>query len=172
MYCRFVGIFRFICDDVFGPFPQRAYASPCEKWELVVACLQHFQMWVEFVFLVLFLTILYISVRNFVSSFFSFIHGSLKLIANNIMCRMLSMYDIKDEDIDSVNTSQHSLVGQSAPLEMQLPVLELMKVLLFLFLLFVLWFLVAAIALLLLLQLYLLKSFLWFNCMAPIYLLC
>lgn len=48
------------------------------------------------------------------------------------------MYDIKDEDIDSVNTSQHSLVGQSAPLEMQLPVLELMKVLLFLFLLFVL----------------------------------
>ncbi|KAI5665252.1 hypothetical protein M9H77_24575 [Catharanthus roseus] len=81
---KFVGIFRFICDDVFGPFPQRAYASPCEKWELVVACLQHFQM-------------------------------------------MLSMYDIKDEDIDSVNTSQHSLVGQSAPLEMQLPVLELMK---------------------------------------------
>ncbi|KAG8376000.1 hypothetical protein BUALT_Bualt09G0017500 [Buddleja alternifolia] len=41
---RFIGIFRFICDHVFGPFPQRAYADPCEKWQLVVACLKHFQM--------------------------------------------------------------------------------------------------------------------------------
>lgn len=43
---RFIGIFRFIYDHVFGPFPQRAYADPCEKWQLVVACLQHFHMWV------------------------------------------------------------------------------------------------------------------------------
>ncbi|XLR42136.1 hypothetical protein HN51_020331 [Arachis hypogaea] len=41
---RFIGIFRFIYDHVFGPFPQRAYADPCEKWQLVVACLQHFHM--------------------------------------------------------------------------------------------------------------------------------
>ncbi|KAL0346577.1 UNVERIFIED_CONTAM: Nuclear pore complex protein [Sesamum calycinum] len=41
---RFIGIFRFIYDHVFGPFPQRAYADPSEKWQLVVACLKHFQM--------------------------------------------------------------------------------------------------------------------------------
>ncbi|OIV97223.1 hypothetical protein TanjilG_02931 [Lupinus angustifolius] len=41
---RFIGIFRFIYDHVFGPFPQRAYADPCEKWQLVGACLQHFRM--------------------------------------------------------------------------------------------------------------------------------
>ncbi|KAK6945090.1 Nucleoporin Nup186/Nup192/Nup205, partial [Dillenia turbinata] len=41
---RFIGIFRFICDHVFGQFPQRAYVDPCEKWRLVVACLQHFKM--------------------------------------------------------------------------------------------------------------------------------
>ncbi|MED6124108.1 hypothetical protein PIB30_056009 [Stylosanthes scabra] len=41
---RFIGIFRFIYDHVFGPFPQRAYADPCEKWQLVVASLQHFHM--------------------------------------------------------------------------------------------------------------------------------
>ncbi|XP_061373362.1 nuclear pore complex protein NUP205 isoform X2 [Gastrolobium bilobum] len=41
---RFIGIFRFIYDHVFGPFPQRAYADPCEKWQLVGACLKHFQM--------------------------------------------------------------------------------------------------------------------------------
>ncbi|XP_022143113.1 nuclear pore complex protein NUP205 [Momordica charantia] len=41
---RFVGIFRFIYDHVFGPFPQRAYADAAEKWQLVVACLQHFIM--------------------------------------------------------------------------------------------------------------------------------
>ncbi|KAK4397041.1 Nuclear pore complex protein, partial [Sesamum angolense] len=35
---------RFIYDHVFGPFPQRAYADPSEKWQLVVACLKHFQM--------------------------------------------------------------------------------------------------------------------------------
>lgn len=81
---RFIGIFRFICDHVFGPFPQRAYSDPCEKWQLVVACLQHFRM-------------------------------------------ILTMYDIKDEDIDSVNPSQHSSMQQSTPLEMQLPVIELMK---------------------------------------------
>ncbi|XP_057969128.1 nuclear pore complex protein NUP205 isoform X2 [Malania oleifera] len=82
---RFIGIFRFIYDHVFGPFPQRAYADPCEKWQLAVACLQHFQM-------------------------------------------ILSMYDIKDEDVGSVlDRSQVSTVPQSTPLEMQLPVIELLK---------------------------------------------
>lgn len=39
------------------------------------------------------------------------------------------MYDIKDEDIDSVfDQSQLSAVAQSAQLQMQLPVVELMKV--------------------------------------------
>jgi nuclear pore complex protein Nup205 len=41
---RFIGIFRFVYDHVFTPFPQRAYSDPCEKWQLVVACLQHFHM--------------------------------------------------------------------------------------------------------------------------------
>lgn len=40
---RFVGIFRFIYDQVFVPFPQRAYADLSEKWQLVVACLHHFR---------------------------------------------------------------------------------------------------------------------------------
>lgn len=43
-FFRFIGIFRFIYDHVFGPFPQRAYADPCEKWQLVGACLKHFHM--------------------------------------------------------------------------------------------------------------------------------
>ncbi|XP_010250099.1 PREDICTED: nuclear pore complex protein NUP205 [Nelumbo nucifera] len=82
---RFVGIFRFVYDHVFGPFPQRAYADPSEKWQLVVACLQHFQM-------------------------------------------ILFMYDIKDEDIDSVVERSHlQSVAQSTPLEMQLPVVEMLK---------------------------------------------
>ncbi|OVA00429.1 Nucleoporin Nup186/Nup192/Nup205 [Macleaya cordata] len=82
---RFLGIFRFVYDHVFGPFPQRAYADPSEKWQLVVACLQHFRM-------------------------------------------ILSMYDVKDEDIDTVvHQSQPSTVSQSAPLETQLPVIELLK---------------------------------------------
>lgn len=42
------------------------------------------------------------------------------------------MYDIKDEDVDNVNASQQLVMGQSVPLELQLPVLELMKVLLLL----------------------------------------
>lgn len=41
---RFVGIFRFVRDQVFWPFSQRAYADPVEKWQLVVACLRHFEM--------------------------------------------------------------------------------------------------------------------------------
>ncbi|XP_011018837.1 PREDICTED: nuclear pore complex protein NUP205 isoform X2 [Populus euphratica] len=82
---RFIGIFRFICDHVFGPFPQRAYADPSEKWQLVVSCLQHFHM-------------------------------------------MLSMYEIEDEDIDSVvDLSQLSTGTQPSSLQMQLPVLELLK---------------------------------------------
>ncbi|CAN7051072.1 unnamed protein product [Brassica rapa subsp. trilocularis] len=44
VFCRFIGIFRFVYDHVFAPFPQRAYSDPCEKWQLVVACLQHFHM--------------------------------------------------------------------------------------------------------------------------------
>ncbi|CAN1216810.1 Nuclear pore complex protein NUP205 [Linum perenne] len=82
---RFIGIFRFIYDHVFGPFPLRAYADPVEKWQLVIACLQHFHM-------------------------------------------MLSMYDIHDGDIDSiVSQSQLSPVAQVSQLQMQLPVLELLK---------------------------------------------
>lgn len=82
---RFIGIFRFICDHVFGPFPQRAYADPCEKWQLAVSCLQHFHM-------------------------------------------MLSMYEIEDEDVDSVvDRSQLSAVTQTSSLQTQLPVLELLK---------------------------------------------
>jgi nuclear pore complex protein Nup205 len=39
------------------------------------------------------------------------------------------MYDIKDEDIDSVaDLSQFSTSTQQSPLQMQLPVLELLKV--------------------------------------------
>nr|CAB3449258.1 unnamed protein product [Digitaria exilis] len=41
---RFMGIFKFVYEDVFGPFPQRAYADPQEKWELALACLEHFRM--------------------------------------------------------------------------------------------------------------------------------
>ncbi|CAN6456375.1 unnamed protein product [Victoria cruziana] len=41
---RYLGVFRFVYDHVFGPFPHRAYAEPAEKWQLVVACLQHFQI--------------------------------------------------------------------------------------------------------------------------------
>ncbi|XP_050229098.1 nuclear pore complex protein NUP205 isoform X2 [Mercurialis annua] len=78
---RFIGISCFICDDVFGHFPQRAYADSCEKWQLVVACLQHFHM-------------------------------------------MLSMYEIEDEDIDSI--ADRSQMRPSS-FEMQLPVLELLK---------------------------------------------
>ncbi|OMO81108.1 hypothetical protein CCACVL1_12606 [Corchorus capsularis] len=63
---------------------RRAYADPCEKWQLVVACLQHFHT-------------------------------------------MLTMYDIQEEDIDSVDQSQLSAVTQSTSPQMQLPVLELLK---------------------------------------------
>ncbi|KAL6604475.1 hypothetical protein ACP70R_042902 [Stipagrostis hirtigluma subsp. patula] len=41
---RFMGIFKFVYEDVFGLFPQRAYADPQEKWELALACLEHFHM--------------------------------------------------------------------------------------------------------------------------------
>ncbi|KAL3825107.1 hypothetical protein ACJIZ3_021136 [Penstemon smallii] len=82
---RFIGIFRFIYDHVFGPFPQRAYSDPCEKWQLVVACLKHFHM-------------------------------------------MLSMYDVGEEDSDTVaDQSQLSIVGQSSPIHTQLPAVEVMK---------------------------------------------
>lgn len=82
---RFVGIFRFIYDQVFGPFPQRAYADLGEKWQLVVACLHHFRM-------------------------------------------ILSTFEITAEDIESVvERSQLSTVQQPVQLQMQLPVVELMK---------------------------------------------
>ena len=39
------------------------------------------------------------------------------------------MYDVEDEDVDSVvDQSQLSAVAQSASLHMQLPVIELLKV--------------------------------------------
>jgi nuclear pore complex protein Nup205 len=41
---RYIGIFRFVRDQVFAPHSQRAYADPVEKWELVAAALRHFQM--------------------------------------------------------------------------------------------------------------------------------
>ncbi|XP_035542991.1 nuclear pore complex protein NUP205 isoform X2 [Juglans regia] len=82
---RFIGIFRFVYDHVFGPFPQRAYADPCEKWELVIACLRHFHM-------------------------------------------ILSMYDVKDDDVDTVaDLLQFSTPTLQSPLQMQLPILELLK---------------------------------------------
>ncbi|GLT26191.1 hypothetical protein SLA2020_012740 [Shorea laevis] len=82
---RFFGIFRFIYDHVFGPFPQRAYADPSEKWQLVVACLKYFHM-------------------------------------------MLTMYDIQDEDIESVvDRSQVSIATQQPVPQMQVPVIELLK---------------------------------------------
>ncbi|GMN58167.1 hypothetical protein TIFTF001_027267 [Ficus carica] len=83
---RFIGIFRFICDHVFGPFPHRAYTDPCEKWQLIVACLKHFHM-------------------------------------------ILSKYDISEEDVDSIiDSTQLSTETQPSSLQMQLPVLELLKV--------------------------------------------
>ncbi|CAH9088046.1 unnamed protein product [Cuscuta europaea] len=82
---RFIGIFKFVYDQVFGPFPQRAYADPSEKWQLVIACLNHFQL-------------------------------------------MLSMYDFKDEDIEYIaDQSRLSEAGQYSSIQMQLPVIELMK---------------------------------------------
>ncbi|KAK8962834.1 hypothetical protein KSP40_PGU009570 [Platanthera guangdongensis] len=78
---RFLGIFRFVYDHVFGLFPQRAYADPKEKWQLIIACLQHFHS-------------------------------------------VLSMYDIRNEDI---NNSTEMSDSWTANLEMQLPVLELLK---------------------------------------------
>ncbi|PKA64573.1 hypothetical protein AXF42_Ash007319 [Apostasia shenzhenica] len=81
---RFVGIFRFVYDHIFGPYTQRAYADPREKWQLVIACLQHFHL-------------------------------------------VLSMYDIREDDIGiAVDVTHHSSSPPST-LEMQLPVLELMK---------------------------------------------
>lgn len=81
---RFVGIFRFVYEHAFSPFPQRAYADPIEKWQLVIACLEHFRL-------------------------------------------ILSMYDVKDEDIDSVVYQSQPSAAAQAPLEMQLPLLELLK---------------------------------------------
>ncbi|KAL1816058.1 hypothetical protein ACET3Z_018632 [Daucus carota] len=79
---RFIGIFRFVYDHVFGPFPQRAYADASEKWQLAISCLQHFRM-------------------------------------------ILKMYDTTDEDIDS--GADQSSVSQSTPLQMQIPIIELLK---------------------------------------------
>ncbi|XP_072964597.1 nuclear pore complex protein NUP205 [Typha angustifolia] len=82
---RFVGIFRFVYDHVFGPFPQRAYADSIEKWQLIIACLQHFKM-------------------------------------------ILSMYDIKGEDYDSIaDVTQPSSILYSSSIETQIPPIELLK---------------------------------------------
>lgn len=54
----------------------------------------------------------------------------LMSICNHFMCRMLSMYDVGEEDSDAAtDQSQISLMGQSSPIHMQLPVVEVMKVL-------------------------------------------
>lgn len=56
------------------------------------------------------------------------LEGRFIVVLYAVMCRILRMYDVKDEDIDSiVDPSQPSTVAQ-APLEMQLPILELLKV--------------------------------------------
>ena len=44
------------------------------------------------------------------------------------ICRILSMYDIKDEDIDVVVSQSQLSTTQSTPLQLQLPVIELLKV--------------------------------------------
>lgn len=41
---RYIGIFRFVRDQVFAPYAQRAYANPVEKWELVATALRHFEL--------------------------------------------------------------------------------------------------------------------------------
>ena len=52
----------------------------------------------------------------------------ISLTSYEFMCRMLSLYDISEEDIDGViDQSQLSTVAQSS-LQMQLPILELLKV--------------------------------------------
>lgn len=175
LLCRFIGIFRFICDHVFGPFPQRAYADPCEKWQLVVACLQHFHMWVYqmiFFFLKTFFcykivtsccsppqsqtkkkenlfhiittasssfltqwtTLIWLPVDGFQSLNVHLIGiydlGTLFVTYHIFLWkRILSMYNIQDEDIDSVmDQIQISSISQPSPLQMQLPLIELLKV--------------------------------------------
>ncbi|CAM6098602.1 unnamed protein product [Calypogeia fissa] len=41
---RYNEMFRFVRDQVFAPFAQRAYSDPVQKWKLVVAALTHFQI--------------------------------------------------------------------------------------------------------------------------------
>ncbi|KAJ7534968.1 hypothetical protein O6H91_12G012900 [Diphasiastrum complanatum] len=41
---RYTAIFRFVRDQVFAPYSQRAYSDATEKWKMVVAALHHFQM--------------------------------------------------------------------------------------------------------------------------------
>ncbi|MCO5606891.1 hypothetical protein L7F22_061082 [Adiantum nelumboides] len=41
---RFLGILKFVRDHVFATFSQRAYSDSKEKWQLVVACLNHFKL--------------------------------------------------------------------------------------------------------------------------------
>lgn len=51
---------------------------------------------------------------------------------------MLSLYDINEEDIDGViDHSQLSTITQPSPLQMQLPILELLKVCVYNVLLFI-----------------------------------
>lgn len=48
---------------------------------------------------------------------------------HNLPCRILSMYDVGDEDIDSViDRAQLSAGSQTSSRQMELPVLELLKV--------------------------------------------
>ncbi|KAG0583450.1 hypothetical protein KC19_3G136800 [Ceratodon purpureus] len=41
---RYIEIFQFVRDQVFGLYSQRLYANPVDKWELVVAALHHFEI--------------------------------------------------------------------------------------------------------------------------------
>lgn len=45
------------------------------------------------------------------------------------LCRILSLYDVVDEDVDNIiDQSQPSAVAESASFQMQLPIIELLKV--------------------------------------------
>lgn len=116
---RFIGIFRFVYDHVFGPFPQRAYADASEKWQLAISCLQHFRMWVHNFISVILISLLFV-----------YVHIDL-LKKNVFLFRILKMYDTTDEDIDS--GADQSSVSQSTPLQMQIPIIELLKVFCFAF---------------------------------------
>ncbi|MBA0604267.1 hypothetical protein Godav_016939 [Gossypium davidsonii] len=115
---------RFIYDHVFGPFPQRAYADPSEKWQLVVACLQHFH--IKGLFSIAFgCPNVFFGSKSIAKQKASKVLFEPKAKAG---LRILRMYDIQEQDLDSViDRSQLSAVTQPSSLQMQLPILELLK---------------------------------------------